>query len=165
MFYRYPESGWGKGNMLDERTAVHAHDDDLELYVKGRLEPRHIPTVEAHLLECEPCRERFSQCIGLQLNLRIGGAKSKEKCRRSEPRFGAGDQAILQELSPLSLDRQTVEIVDVSRNGLGILASKSVLLGTVVQVRIKDAVELGEVRHCSVWGYVGYRIGLRLHKH
>jgi len=68
---------------------------------------------------------------------------------------------MLQELSPLSLDRQKVKIVDISKNGLGILAPKSVLPGTIVQVRINTAVELGEVRHCSTRDDNGYRIGLR----
>lgn len=157
--------------MPDVRISAHVHEDDLELYVRGRLEPDYTSTVESHLWECQTCRDRFSQSIGLQLLLHpIGKIKPKEKYQRSEPRFGAGDHAVLQELSPLSLDRQIVEIVDVSRNGLGILASKSVLRGTIVQVRIKDAVELGEVRHCnssgafaSGLGHSRYRIGLRLH--
>jgi hypothetical protein len=150
--------------MLDTENTVHAHEDDLELYVRGRLQPGQISAVESHLLECQTCRETLSHCIGLQLILHpIGKAKSKDKYERSEPRFGTGDSAIVQELSPLSLDRQKVEIVDVSKNGLGILAPKSVMPGTIVQVRIKSEVELGEVRHSSAWRDKGYRIGLRLH--
>jgi hypothetical protein len=144
---------------------VHIHDDDLELYVRGRLEPAHTSGVEAHLLECQNCRDRLSQCIGLRLELQPPGKtkSTDDKYERSEPRFGTGDHAIIQELSPLSLDRQTVEIVDVSRNGFGILAPKPLFPGTLVQVRIKSTVELGEVRHCSLWKEKGYRIGLRLH--
>jgi hypothetical protein len=149
--------------MPDVRSAVHIHDGDIELYALGRQDPEHASAVEAHLSECQTCQEQFSQTIGSQLNLhQTGRTKSKEKYKRSEPRFSAGDQAFLQELSPLSLDRQTVEIVDLSRNGLGIVAPKSVFPGTIVQVRIKSAVELGEVRHCSASGGA-YRIGLRLH--
>src|SRR5258705_13207379 len=119
-------------HMPDIRNAVHAHDDDLELYVRGRLERERISEVEPHLLECQTCRERLSQCIGSPLILHaVGKAKLKEKHERSEPRFSIGDHAILQELSPLSLDCQTVKIVDTSKNGLGIVSPKSVLLGTV----------------------------------
>jgi hypothetical protein len=82
--------------------------------------------------------------------------------KRADPRFGAGDSAIVQEISPLSLERHAVQIVDVSKNGLGILGPRSLMPGTVVQIRIKDKVELGEVRHCSAKDR-GYRIGLRLH--
>ena len=150
--------------MPDIQSTVHARDEDLELYVRGRLEPERISVVEPHLLECQSCRERLSRCIGSQLVLHpVGKAKSHEKYERSEPRFNTGDDAIFQELNPLSLDRQKVKIVDMSKNGLGILAPKSVLPGTIVQVRIKSAVELGEVRHCSAGADRGYRIGLRLH--
>jgi anti-sigma factor ChrR (cupin superfamily) len=145
--------------------AAHAHDDDLELYARGRLERGHTSFVETHLKECQTCRERLSECIGL-LRLSVhptGTTKSKELDARSELRFSTGDEAIFQELSPLSLERQQVKIVEVSKNGLGIVAPKSVLPGTIVQVRIKSNVELGEVMHCSVSGDKGYRIGLRIH--
>jgi hypothetical protein len=153
--------------MLDKGTTVHAHDDDLELYVRGRLEAGHVSNLESHLLECRVCRERLSDCIGLlPLKLNPTGKKTspQEKGRRSEVRFSSGDRAIFQELNPLSVERQEVKIVDVSKNGLGILAPRSVLPGTIVQVRIRDDVEIGEVRYCSASGDQGYRIGLRLHK-
>jgi hypothetical protein len=109
--------------MPDVRSTVHIHEDVLEMYARGRLDPERISAAEPHLLECQTCQERFSQIIGLQFSLqRIGKTKSKGKYERSEPRFSAGDDAVLQELSPLSLDRQTVEIVDISKNGIGILA-------------------------------------------
>jgi hypothetical protein len=147
------------------RSAVHAHEDDLELYVVGKLEPAHTSSVESHLLECETCLKRLSQCIGLRLGLYATGKikPANNRYERSEPRFSAGDCASFQELSPLSLDRQKVEIVDISKNGIGIFAPKAVLPGTIVQIRIKNTVELGEVRHCSPVGYGGFRIGLRLH--
>ena len=143
---------------------VHAHGDDLELYVRGRLEPGHTSAYESHLMECQTCRERLSKCIGLNLRLSpTGGKKSKEGYERSELRFRTGDRALLRELNPLSMDRHSVEVVDVSKNGLGILAAKSVLPGTIVQVQIKNQVEVGEVRYCSASGERSYRIGLRLH--
>ena len=151
--------------MPDVRSTAHIPEDVLEMYARGRLERERISAIEPHLLECQTCQERFSQIIGLQFSLhRIGKTKSKEKYERSEPRFSTGDNAVLQELSPLSFDRQTVEIVDVSKNGLGILAPKSLLPGTIVQIRIKSAVELGEVRHCTERVDSGYRIGLRLQR-
>jgi hypothetical protein len=46
---------------------VHIHEDDLELYSGGRLEPERILVVEWHLSICHTCRERLSQCIGVPL--------------------------------------------------------------------------------------------------
>ena len=150
--------------MLDIQSSVHSDCDDLELYVRGRLEPRHNSAVEVHLAECQTCQERLSQCIGLELVMHpTGKTKVKGTSKRSEPRFSSGDDAIVQELNPLSFDRQRVRIVDISKNGLGILAPQAVLPGAIVQIRIKKMVELGEVRHCSESGNKEYRIGLRLH--
>lgn len=142
--------------------AVHASYDDLVRYIQGRLVPERLSVIDPHLLDCDICREKLSKTIGSQLMLHlVGKAKSDQKRERSEPRFSAGAEAIVQSLSPLSLDRQKVKIVDISKNGLGILASKAELPGTIMQVRINTAVELGEVRYCSACDGNGYRIGLR----
>ena len=147
--------------MADLQNSIHLHEDDLELYIRGRLEPRHTSTLESHLLGCEECQERFSQSLGLRQAYHPIGRQN----HRSEPRFSAGDEAVLQELHPLCVDRWKVKIVDVSRNGLGLVAPKAIMPGTLVRVRIKDSVELGEVRHCQERAPNEYRIGLRLTSH
>ena len=149
--------------MLDIRSAAHIHEDDLELYLRGRLESGSILSVEQHLLECDTCRECLSVCPGHQVALRSFQGKSESAQKRSEPRFSAEGEAILQELHPLSLDRQKVMIVNISKHGLGILSPKAILPGTMVQLRIKDRVELGNVRYCSAPGDDGFRLGLRRH--
>jgi len=149
--------------MLKISTAAHIHEDDLELYLRGRLESEHISSVEQHLLECDACRECLSGCLGHRAALHLLQGKPESAQKRSEPRFGAEGEAILQEIHPLSLDRQKVMIVNISKNGLGILSPKAILPGTVVQLRIKGIVELGTVRYCSTSGDHGFRVGLRLH--
>jgi len=46
---------------------AHIHEDDLELYSAGHLEPEHVPPLEAHLSGCQDCQERLHQCVGPQL--------------------------------------------------------------------------------------------------
>ena len=93
--------------MSDFPNAVHATDEDLIRYVKGRLESERRSVIDPHLFDCNFCRERLSRSIGSQLVLHlIGKAKPDEKRERSEPRFSTGSDAMVQELSPLSLDRQ-----------------------------------------------------------
>ena len=46
---------------------AHIHEDDLELYSAGQLEPERIPALEAHLSACQDCQERLHQCVGPQL--------------------------------------------------------------------------------------------------
>jgi len=150
--------------MLNISSVVHIHEDDLALYLRGRLESEHIWSVEQHLLECNLCRECLSICLGHQVALHLlQRTKPEPAQKRSEPRFSAEGEAILQEIHPLSLDRQKVMIVNISKNGLGILSPKAIFPGTVVQLRINGIVELGTVRYCSTSSDDGFRVGLRLH--
>lgn len=149
--------------MLDIKTTVHPHEDDLVLYLRGRLESERRSSIERHLLECNICRDSLS-ALGQSLALHLTqGTKVEPTQKRSEERFSTEGEATLQEFHPLSLDRHKVKIVNVSKNGLGILSPKAILLGTIVQLRIKDTVELGNVRYCSALDDGGFRIGLRLH--
>jgi hypothetical protein len=149
--------------MLDTQTAAHLHEDDLELYLRGQLESGHLWSTEQHLLTCEMCRLQLSNCLGQRLALQIiVGPQTTATQKRSEPRFDTKGEGTLQELHPLSLERRKVKIVNVSKNGLGLVSPKAFLPGTIVQLRIKDIVELGNVRYCSA-SDEGFRIGLRLH--
>ena len=150
--------------MPDPQHASHAHEDDLKKYIHGRLDSVHHFVVGHHLLACRKCREYLSICIDLEhLPNPMGNARSNQVSRRSEPRFNIGDKLIYQELSPFSVDLQKVSIMDISKNGVGVLASHPLLSGTIVQIKLMNIVEIGQVRHCSAFGDKGYRIGLRLH--
>ena len=148
--------------MSEIQYPAHASYDDLIRYIQGRLGQERLAAIDPHLLNCDTCRERLSLNIRSQLMLHIiGKAKADQKRERSEVRFNTGAEAIVQELSPLSLDRQKVKIVDISKNGLGILGPKAALPGTIMQIRINTACELAEVRHCSACDGNEHRIGLR----
>jgi hypothetical protein len=82
--------------MLDVRSAVHIHEDDLELYLRGQLQSERASSVEQHLLECDTCRECLSVCLGHQLVLYRLQGKPESPQKRSEPRFSAEGEAILQ---------------------------------------------------------------------
>ena len=149
--------------MLDTQTAAHLHEDDLELYLRGQLESERLSATERHLLECKICRLQLSNCLGQRVAVQIAtGPRADTTQKRSEPRFDTDGEGTLQEIHPLSLDRRRVRIVNVSKNGLGLVSPKAILPGTIVQLRIKDIVELANVRYCSA-SDEGFRIGLRLH--
>jgi hypothetical protein len=102
--------------------------------------------------------------LGQRLALHdIKTPKSAASQKRSEPEFDTTGEGTVQELHPLSLDRQKIKIVNMSKNGLGIVVPKAILPGTIVQLRLKDRVELGSVRYCSSIGDDGFQVGLRLH--
>src|SRR5580765_4464630 len=143
--------------------AIHIQEDDLELYAWGRLELERIAAAESHLLECESCRQLLSVRLEQRLAVPpLDAPESNSATRRCEPRFSAEGEATVQELHPLSLDRHKVKIVNVSKNGLGILGPKAILPGTIVQLRISDTIELGNVRYCAALEGGAFRIGLRL---
>jgi hypothetical protein len=60
---------------------VHIHEDDLELYNGGRLEPERILAVERHLSDCQTCRERLIQCVGVPLEAIEGREPSRGTSR------------------------------------------------------------------------------------
>lgn len=148
--------------MNTPEMAEHIHDDDLTIYVRGGLNSEGLYALESHLSECEVCREALSSCVGVQLRLRYTG-KRLDGQPRSEPRFETDDEASLQQLHPLSFERQAVKVVNVSRHGIGLIVAKPIYPGAIVQIRVGKSVELGEVRHCEDCGMDGYRVGLRLH--
>jgi len=149
--------------MLDIQSAAHLHEDDLELYLRGQLESGRLAGTERHLLDCRICRLQLANCLGQHLAIQIAaGPRTDTTQKRSEPRFDTNGEGTLQELHPLSVERCKVRIVNVSKNGLGLVSPKAILPGTIVQLRINDIVELGNVRYCSA-SDEGFRIGLRLH--
>ena len=148
--------------MSDIRDLAHTSYDDLIRYIQGHLVSKRLSLIDRHLADCNICRERLSRSVGSQQALHLAGKAGTDQSReRSEPRFNTGSEAIVQELSPLSLDRHKVTIVDISANGLGIVGSNAAVPGTIIQVRINTTVELAEVRHCSAYDKNRYRIGLR----
>jgi hypothetical protein len=46
---------------------AHVHEDDLELYRSGHLEPQYILAIELHLSGCQDCRERLQKCLGPEM--------------------------------------------------------------------------------------------------
>jgi hypothetical protein len=114
--------------MLDTQSAVHLHEDDLQLYLSGRLESGRVTYAERHLLACRICRSQLSDCVGQRLALQIiAGPQTAATQKRSEPRFDTSGEGTLRELHPLSLERRMVKIVNVSKNGLGLVGPKAIL--------------------------------------
>jgi hypothetical protein len=134
----------------------HVSDEDLELYLLARLPSHQLSVVELHLTTCTSCTSKLSDLAGftfrvLRLSSRqLGGYGGPEK--RREHRIPADEPAQMQAFSPFSPAKINVQITDVSRNGLKVRTPQIVDRGTVVQVRIKEAILLGEVRYCIAAG-------------
>jgi hypothetical protein len=79
--------------------------------------------------------------------------------RRSEGRFVTDDPARMRALAPLASQGANVRILDVSRGGFKLLISDLLQPGTIVQVHLKKAIVLAEVRYC-VPAEVGFHAGV-----
>jgi hypothetical protein len=74
--------------------------------------------------------------------------QAAEDERRRQPRMATDDPASIQILSPLTLERMDVRILDVSRNGLKIRSPRRLNTGAILQIRLRDLFIMGEVRYC-----------------
>jgi|SRR5579871_180075 len=135
---------------------MHVPDEDLELYLLARLPVHQLSAVESHLTNCGFCSSRLSELAGLgfrglRLSNRLpGDYEGVEK--RCEDRIPSDDSGQMLLVSPFSPVKIRIQITDVSRNGLKVRTSKFVDRGTIVQVRVKAAIILGEVRYCVAAG-------------
>jgi hypothetical protein len=129
---------------------AHVHDEEIQLYIRGQLEIAHTSTIEFHLTNCVRCQDQlkltakfFAQLAEFStLQMAYGGLEA-----RTEPRFRAECTGTLQALKPMSPEHLSVRIINVSKNGLGLLVPRCLYPGTLVQVRIGGAFALGEVRY------------------
>ena len=122
---------------------MHVRDENLERYVLGRLSPSRFSTVRSHISKCRTCEDRLRKTVE-------GVGQAKE--RRREVRSRVDAPATRQKLDPGSPDRSDIRVLDVSKSGLRLGVPELIEPGTMVQIRLKNTVALGEVRYCCPVG-------------
>jgi anti-sigma factor RsiW len=130
---------------------VHLHDDDLDLYVAGRLAEPESSAIHTHVTGCEVCARRLAKAVEFMLRLAAQNRQEPRVAlsdRRQEPRMPTDDPGSMRVLHPLVGDWASVQILDASRGGTRVRTGAYVAAGTLVQLRIKDSVALGEIRYC-----------------
>jgi len=144
---------------------MHVAEQDLELYVMGRLPEDQTAAIAEHTLECEACAElladarRFVQQMrGLTQEMPAGERQIE---RRRSPRIPTSDPGRLRVLHPAAVESEEVLILDTSRDGLKLAVSRLLEPGTLVQIRLRDFIVLAEVRHCNSSGET-YHAGVRI---
>ena len=148
--------------MTPEVPTHHAQDDDLQRCVLGRLSAAKIDALERHLLECSECEDRLgtiAQVVAKILNLQ---REDNGADKRIEARLRLSDAVFLRSFSPLLLDRWPVQIIDVSKNGLGLLVPAHLSPGSLVQVQSGATFALGEVRYSRQISEFQFHTGIRL---
>lgn len=107
---------------------MYVHDTNLEHYIQEHLASSVLP---------------ISRPIDCTQPSNPPGAE-----KRREPRFITNDPAFMQSLNPLNLGLMSVQVLDVSRQGLKLRIEQRVLTGSEIQVELKDLFVLGLIRYC-----------------
>ena len=79
--------------------------------------------------------------------------------RRAETRVSTGELAKMKVLRPLG-ESSEVEVLDISKGGLKLRVPEMLQPGTIIQVHLKAAIAMAEVRYCIANGH-GFHAGLR----
>ena len=80
--------------------------------------------------------------------------------RRREPRIQAAGTGNLTIRHPATLTKVTATIVDVSRSGFQIEVDDPLDSGSNVELRLREALVLGQVENCRPHKHGRYRIGI-----
>jgi len=149
--------------MFSPRAHIDSHE--LTLYVCEKLDPERSSSIQSHVQFCAACKDSLVAGFLARLaRLNQGkGAKNSNE-RRCERRFKSGEQGYLQTLCPLSFERPSVQILDVSTGGIGLLMHSFLATGTILQVCFGTTIALGEVRSCRATDNNQFRLGIRVQK-
>jgi hypothetical protein len=123
---------------------MHVSEKRLQSYLSGELSESISNEVTSHLDVCDRCRVRVVKSV--EPANETGRTAPDE--RRRQPRMPTDDPASVQIISPLTLERMDVRIVDVSRNGLKIRSPRLLNTGAILQIQLRNLFIIGEVRYC-----------------
>ena len=147
--------------MNPEFPAHHVDEDDLHLYILGRLSVAEVKTLEDHAFQCLECKDRLGAIAQIVARIVTLQRDYRGSDNRSEPRIRASDAGFVRSFSPLLPDRWPVQIIDVSKHGLGLLVPVRLSPGVLVQVQISEMFLLGEVVYSKQIGEHEFRTGIR----
>ncbi len=142
---------------------AHIEARDLDLYVRQKLDAEHSSSIQAHLQNCAACRDRLVSGFLTRLaemNQTQPGDVIHEK--RAARRVQSGEHGSMQTLCPLSLERPAVQIVDVSKDGFGLLVDSFLPEGTILQIQIGTTISVGTVRSCRPAGDNRFHAGIHV---
>jgi hypothetical protein len=77
----------------------------------------------------------------------LGHPAHEHSEKRRERRFPVNEAASIQSFNPLR-QKTPLHLLDVSRRGLGVSTAQPLHCGSEIQVHMRDAFVLGEVRYC-----------------
>jgi len=135
---------------------MHVAENELELYVLGRLTDSQTSAVARHASECAKCAALLAEARSFVEQVRELGHQEptgeERPERRKYPRIPTSDPARLRVLQPVVMEPEEVYILDTSRTGLKLASPRPLDPGALVQIRLGGLTVLAEVRHCRKSG-------------
>ncbi len=159
--------------MNSEGSATHhVENEELQFYILGRLSADEVDVLERHVFQCPQCKDKLDMTAQIVAQLLKTQRDDRGPERRREPRLLTSDIAEALDLAPqvvrlrcfapLLPERWPVEIIDVSKNGLGLLVPVQLPPGALVQVQVGKTFVLGEVTHSKKISDQEFRAGIGL---
>jgi hypothetical protein len=142
---------------------AHIDSHDLDLYVREKLDAEHSSSIQSHAQSCAACRDRLVNGFLARLaeiNQHQPGDIVNEK--RAARRIQSGERGLMQTLCPLSLERAAVQIVDVSKDGFGVLVDSLLPTETIVQIHVGTTISVGTVRSCRATSDNHFHAGIHV---
>jgi hypothetical protein len=141
---------------------AHIDAQHLDLYVRQKLDAERSAAIQAHVQICTVCREKLVSGFLDRLGEMSQHPENSINEKRAARRHQSGEHGSLQALCPLSLERAAVQIVDVSKDGFGILMDWFLATETIVQIQIGNTISVGTVRSCRTAGEHRFHAGIQV---
>lgn len=129
----------------------HTTDQDLERLALHKLsEPVRTEAVH-HLEHCSWCESRMREAQGIAERLRSIGTRQElpqTQERRRELRFVASEPALLSVFYPRISGLIDACVVDVNRDGLQCELGTRIAEGSLIRLRVENAIVIGQIRYC-----------------
>jgi hypothetical protein len=145
--------------IIEEKATRHLSEDDLILFAVDRLAPSEMELIESHLCSCSQCQDCLIQAVKLKRRYLNAVARRSSKERRLEPRLPADGPGVMRVLIPFVPNRLEIRLLDRSLHGAKLQVPIVLPPGAVVQIRLRDAILLAEIRYC-VPAEEGHHVGI-----
>jgi hypothetical protein len=129
-------------------ATAHIQDADLDSYLHNRVDSTSAFGIQSHIRKCSTCEKRLISLTIAQLAELTGEQRGGNPEQRKNQRLQTGEFGRLRALYPLSYQQLDIQIINITRNGFGLLTTTLLQSGTIVEIRTGTNVSLGEVRYC-----------------
>lgn len=139
----------------------HGHENDIILFILGRLPVNRLAGLIAHLESCGACAIYVERALVLAEQPSTEEHTKLRLERRRSSRVSTGGTGLLWVLNFAALTFQRVRLVDLSTSGVRIRAAFAPPVNSIVHLSMRNYVALAEVCYCHPVD-LSFSVGLKL---